>query len=187
MRRKESLVGLKRPGEVALFRKVYGRQFVLISAYGPIEKRQQLIEYRLRHSLVPASPHHEIVSKAMELIDKDAREDGQDLGQNVRETFHLADVFIDGLVRSETDKKLGRSVTQSRPANRTNRRPACRNDRPIDVRPCERQRAERLRELYHRHAAPSLRAHSGRSTHSQAALVQLRCLYSERGVTADDK
>jgi cytidine deaminase len=101
---------LKRPDEVALLRKVYGRQFVLVSAYGPIEKRQQLLEYRLRHSLIPASPHHEIVSKAMELIDKDAREDGEDLGQNVRETFHLADVFIDGLVRSEMDKKLGRFI-----------------------------------------------------------------------------
>jgi deoxycytidylate deaminase len=101
---------LKRPDEVSLLRKVYGRQFVLVSAYGPIEKRQQLLEHRLRHSLIPASPHHEIIGKATELIDKDAREDGEDLGQNVRETFHLADVFIDGLVRNEMDKKLGRFV-----------------------------------------------------------------------------
>ncbi|MDE2068551.1 MAG: deoxycytidylate deaminase [Bradyrhizobium sp.] len=101
---------LKRPEEVALFRKVYGRQFVLISAYGPSEKRQQLLEDRLRHSLVPSSPHHEIICKATELIDKDAREDGEDFGQNVRETFHLADVFIDGLIRNEMDLKLDRFI-----------------------------------------------------------------------------
>ncbi|MCA1458853.1 hypothetical protein I6F35_37955 [Bradyrhizobium sp. BRP22] len=101
---------LKRPDEVVLLRKVYGRQFVLISAYGPAEKRKQLIEERLRHTLIPGSPHHEIISKAAQLIEKDAREDGEDLGQNVRETFHLADVFIDGLVRSEMDLKLNRFV-----------------------------------------------------------------------------
>jgi cytidine deaminase len=101
---------LKRPEEVQLFRKVYGRQFVLISAYGPAEQRQQLLEDRLRHSLVPASPHHEIICKATELIDKDAREDDEDLGQNIRETFHRADVFIDGLVRTEMDIKLRRFV-----------------------------------------------------------------------------
>ncbi|MGJ4889241.1 anti-phage dCTP deaminase [Bradyrhizobium sp. HKCCYLRH3099] len=101
---------LKRPDEVVLLRKVYGRQFILISAYGPAEQRQQLLEERLRHTLVPGSPHHEIVCKAAELIDKDAREDGEDLGQHVRETFHHADVFIDGLVRSEMDLKLSRFV-----------------------------------------------------------------------------
>jgi cytidine deaminase len=101
---------LKRPDEVLLFRKVYGRQFILVSAYGPAEKRRGLLEERLRHTLIPASPHHEIVSKATELIDKDAREDGEDLGQHVRETFHLADVFIDGLTRTEMDDKLTRFV-----------------------------------------------------------------------------
>ncbi|MGJ4957200.1 anti-phage dCTP deaminase [Bradyrhizobium sp. HKCCYLRH2015] len=101
---------LKRPDEVVLLRKVYGRQFILISAYGPAGQRQQLLEERLRHTLIPGSPHHEIVCKAAELIDKDAREDGEDLGQHVRETFHHADVFIDGLVRSEMDLKLSRFV-----------------------------------------------------------------------------
>jgi deoxycytidylate deaminase len=101
---------LKRPDEVTLLRKVYGRQFILISAYGPAEKRQQLLEDRLRHTLAPGSPHHEIIGKATELIDKDSSEAGEDLGQNVRETFHLADVFIDGLVESEMDAKLNRFI-----------------------------------------------------------------------------
>jgi cytidine deaminase len=101
---------LKRPDEAVLLRRVYGRQFILISAYGPVEQRQQLIEERLRISLSPGTAEHEISHKALQLIDKDSREDGEDLGQNVRETFHLADVFIDGLTRTEMDTKLDRFI-----------------------------------------------------------------------------
>jgi hypothetical protein len=38
---------LKRPAEVALLRRVYGKQFVLVSAYGSLEQRQRLVEERL--------------------------------------------------------------------------------------------------------------------------------------------
>jgi deoxycytidylate deaminase len=101
---------LKRPDEAVLLRRVYGRQFILISAYGPAEERQKLLEDRLKLSLSPATPSPEIAHKALELIEKDAREYGEDLGQNVRETFHLADVFIDGLARAEMDTKLDRFI-----------------------------------------------------------------------------
>jgi deoxycytidylate deaminase len=101
---------LKRPDEAVLLRKVYGRQFILVSAYGPAEERQLLLEERLKFSLPPTTPSHEVSHKALELIEKDSREDGEDLGQNVRETFHLADVFIDGLSRLEMDIKLDRFV-----------------------------------------------------------------------------
>lgn len=101
---------LKRPDEAMLLRRVYGRQFILISAYGPVEQRQDLIEDRLRLSLAPGMAAHEVSHKALQLIEKDSREDGEDLGQNVRETFHLADVFIDGLDRLEMDAKLDRFI-----------------------------------------------------------------------------
>ncbi|WP_247497169.1 anti-phage dCTP deaminase [Bradyrhizobium sp. 149] len=101
---------LKRPDEASLLRRVYGRQFVLISAYGSSEQRQKLLEERLRRSLPPATPPHEISCKALELIEKDAREDDEEFGQNVRETFHRADVFIDGLSRPEMEEKLNRFI-----------------------------------------------------------------------------
>jgi deoxycytidylate deaminase len=101
---------LKRPDEAILLRRVYGRQFILISAYGPVEQRQQLLEDRLRLSLSPGTAEHELSHKALHLIETDSREDGEDLGQNVRETFHLADVFIDGLTRNEMDVKLDRFI-----------------------------------------------------------------------------
>ena len=99
---------LKRPDEVALLRKVYGKQFVLISAYGPQERRLRLIEDRLKRTLPPSTPYDEICQKACELIDKDSNEEGNDYGQRLRETFHLADVFIDGLSKQNMDEKLTR-------------------------------------------------------------------------------
>jgi deoxycytidylate deaminase len=101
---------LKRPDEATMLRQVYGRQFILISAYGPVEQRQQLIEDRLRLSLPPDAAAHEISHKALKLIEKDSKETGEDLGQNVRETFHLADVFIDGLNPIEMRAKIERFV-----------------------------------------------------------------------------
>jgi len=100
---------LKRPDESILLRRVYGKRFVLVSAYGPVEQRQKLIEERLQRTLPPQTAAHDISSKALELIEKDAKED-DDYGQNLRETFHLADVFIDGLSRQEMDAKLIRFV-----------------------------------------------------------------------------
>jgi deoxycytidylate deaminase len=100
---------LKRPDEAMLLRRVYGKQFVLVSAYGPVEQRQKLIEERLKRTLPPATAAHEISHKALELIEKDGKEDDE-FGQNLRETFHLADVFIDGMSRQEMDAKLNRFV-----------------------------------------------------------------------------
>jgi hypothetical protein len=101
---------LKRPAEVALFRRVYGKRFVLVSAYGSAEQRQRVLEGHLRRTLVPSTPEHEIASKAIELITIDASEEGKDYGQQLRETFHLADVFIDGLSKPEMDEKLHRFI-----------------------------------------------------------------------------
>lgn len=101
---------LKRPDEVSLLRKVYGKQFVLVSAYGPVEQRKRLLEERLQRSLPPGTTGAELSSKALQLIEKDAKEDNEDYGQNLRETYHLADVFIDGLSRQEMDEKLNRFI-----------------------------------------------------------------------------
>jgi len=101
---------LKRPDEVALLRRVYGKQFILISAYGSQEKRTKLIEERLRRSLPPSTPNNDVCCKAGELIAKDTIEEDNDYGQRLRETFHLADVFIDGLARQRMDEKLTRFI-----------------------------------------------------------------------------
>src|ERR1700730_6066166 len=101
---------LKRPDEITLLRRVYGKQFVLISAYGSAEKRAKLLEERLKRTLPPSTPNNEVSCKAGELIDKDTNEEDNDFGQRLRETFHLADVFIDGLSKQMMDDKLTRFI-----------------------------------------------------------------------------
>ena len=101
---------LKRPDEIAVVRKVYGKNFMLISAYGSPEQRAKLVEERLRRTLPPSTRPHEISSKAMELMSLDADEEGNDYGQHLRETFHLGDVFIDGLSKGDMDRQLDRFV-----------------------------------------------------------------------------
>lgn len=99
---------LKRPEEVELLRKIYGKQFVLASAYAPQDQRRtQLIE-RLTAELPPSTKPIEVGFLADQLIDRDASEDRESLGQQLRETFHLADVFIDGLNKAEMESKVER-------------------------------------------------------------------------------
>jgi deoxycytidylate deaminase len=99
---------LKRPEEVALLRKVYGRQFILASAYAPEHERKEQLCQRLRGELSTSSTPAKIGFLAEELIERDAAEDQEALGQQLSETFHLADVFIDGLNKAKMDDKLER-------------------------------------------------------------------------------
>jgi len=101
---------LKRPDEVELLRRVYGKHFMLISAYGSPEQRLRLLEERLRHTLPPSTTSNEIACKAGELISLDANEEDNDYGQRLRETFHLGDVFIDGLSKNEMEIQLNRFI-----------------------------------------------------------------------------
>jgi deoxycytidylate deaminase len=101
---------LKRPEEVILLRKVYGRQFVLVSAYGPELSRREQLCARLRDELSTTVSMGEISYRADSLIERDASEEDEALGQALRDTFHLADVFIDGLNKPEMDSKLTRFI-----------------------------------------------------------------------------
>lgn len=101
---------LKRPAEVELLRRVYGKQFVLVSAYGSAEQRKQIIETKLKRTLPLSAKPTEISRKADDLMYRDASEDGDDYGQQLRDTFHLADVFVDGISKSEMVAKTTRFI-----------------------------------------------------------------------------
>lgn len=90
---------LKRPEEVALLRRIYGRQFVLVSAYAPEEQRCTRIKERERQRASSKLSDSEIDHRARELIDQDLNEANNPNGQNVRDVFPLADVFIDASSR----------------------------------------------------------------------------------------
>jgi deoxycytidylate deaminase len=101
---------LKRPQEAVLFRKVYGRQFVLVSACGSLEQRRKIVESRLRRTLPINTPSNEIADKVEYLISRDSSEDSEFYGQHLRDTFHLADVFVDGINKQEMSAKINRFI-----------------------------------------------------------------------------
>jgi deoxycytidylate deaminase len=86
---------IKRPEEVALLRSVYGRQFILVSAYAPQEARKRRIEALERRSRGGLISDVDASSRAHELVAQDAKESLDKHGQNVRDAFPLGDVFID--------------------------------------------------------------------------------------------
>ncbi len=88
---------LKRPDEVDLMRRVYGRQFILVSAYGSESDRKSIIEDKVRRTTPINTSSSKISFQAQEIIDRDADEGEDDHGQHLRSTFHLADVFVDGV------------------------------------------------------------------------------------------
>jgi deoxycytidylate deaminase len=99
---------LKRPDEVHLLRKVYGKQFILVSAYGNQSDRKRSIEKALKKDLPVDKEQHEISSIADKIMHRDQNEDIDRHGQHLRDTFHLADVFIDGISKPEMGATIER-------------------------------------------------------------------------------
>lgn len=101
---------VKRPEEVELLREVYGRQFILISAYGSEADRKAIIEEALKRSMPIGTSPVNISSSAEDLIYKDADEEDNQFGQHLRDTFPLADVFVDGIAKSAMNAKVSRFI-----------------------------------------------------------------------------
>jgi len=95
---------LKHPGEVERFRRLYGEAFVLVSAYAPREGRVKKLAADIAQS-VDSAQSSRFRDKAEHLINRDEEESGLRFGQNVKDTFPSADVFVnasdaDGLQES---------------------------------------------------------------------------------------
>ncbi len=99
---------LKRPSEVALLRRVYGKQFILVSAYGSEEHRRERLREKIRDSLPLSTKEEDIAFKVTKIIGRDEDEGAEAHGQHLRDTFHLADVFVDGISRDRMRQGLDR-------------------------------------------------------------------------------
>lgn len=101
---------LKHPKEVEALRKVYGKAFLLISVYSPSNVRKENLAKKIAQS------HHDaqfnnFFEQAEKLIKRDESEiETRPCGQNVRYTFPMGDVFIDGSNAEELEKSLNRFV-----------------------------------------------------------------------------
>jgi deoxycytidylate deaminase len=103
------LWSLKHPDEVRALRRIYGSSFLLISAYSPQQNRLQHLASKIAES------HHrpqkeEYLPDAQRLINRDEAEPDKAFGQNVRETFPEADVFIDTTDPDRVNKSVQRFV-----------------------------------------------------------------------------
>lgn len=99
---------LKRPEEVELLRQIYGRQFILISAYAPQEwriRRLEQLEKRSKGGLISDIEAH---TRASELVLQDAMQTEDPHGQNLRDAFPLGDVFVDATSRPQCEREFSR-------------------------------------------------------------------------------
>lgn len=92
---------LKRPEEVEFLRRIYGKRFILVSGYGSEEHRLERVVEKGRSSLPISTEPPEIIEKAHRLLLRDQNEGRAEYVQHLRDTFHLADVFVDGINRDQ--------------------------------------------------------------------------------------
>ena len=100
----------KRPEEIILLRRVYGRQFVLISAFAPPDTRKAVIADKEARSNSLLSSATESENRANDLVAQDAKEAQATHGQNVRDAFPLADVIVDATTSSKCEQQIRRFI-----------------------------------------------------------------------------
>jgi cytidine deaminase len=100
------LRSLKHPHEVETLRNVYGKGFFLISVYSPRDVRVSALAERIRKSKFGSGKMAR--SKAEEMIERDEMEEDKSLGQDVKDAFPLADLFVDARNKSSLDSQISR-------------------------------------------------------------------------------
>lgn len=86
---------LKRPEEVELLRRVYGRQFILISVYTAFEKQCEYLKTRAIQKGTGSYDEDALNESIAALVKRDLREAiDPRYGQNIVETFPKGDVFV---------------------------------------------------------------------------------------------
>lgn len=99
---------LKRPEEVKLLRQVYGRLFILISAYSDEDVRVEVISNKIASDHGDGRPSNSDISAARVLVSRDQDESEVSSGQRLRDAFALADVFVDVDDASQAEHLIGR-------------------------------------------------------------------------------
>jgi cytidine deaminase len=87
------LRSLKTPAEENILRKIYGRAFFLIAAYSSHDARIEDLSDRIAdsHNDSDSTRYRKLAEK---LVDRDEKDRDKTFGQNVRDTFPKADLFL---------------------------------------------------------------------------------------------
>lgn len=99
-----------RPEEISLFRSVYGKQFILVSAFAPLYVRRKRIEELERRSRGGLISDVEVQTLAHALVTQDAEESLEKSGQKLRDAFPLGDVFIDATTKPTCEAMIRRFI-----------------------------------------------------------------------------
>lgn len=102
------LRSLKHPHEVQTLRAVYGKGFYLVSAYTPRDARVAAMAERITRSQ-HGNPS-QARAKAEAVVERDEQEENKDLGQDVKDAFPLADLFIDGRDNNSFEPEIRRFI-----------------------------------------------------------------------------
>jgi cytidine deaminase len=102
------LRSLKHPHEVETLRSVYGKGFFLISAYAPRDARVSAMAEKVTRSQ-HGSPSH-AREKAEAIVERDEQEENRELGQDVKDAFPLADLFIDARDKTSFEPEIRRFI-----------------------------------------------------------------------------
>lgn len=100
------LRSLKTPQEVQTLRRIYGDNALVLAAYAPRTERKAALAATIAASYADTDTTR-YEARADELIRRDEREHGRVYGQNLRDTFPLADFFLDA---RRADESAGRFV-----------------------------------------------------------------------------
>lgn len=100
------LRSLKHPHEIQTLRNVYGQGFFLISVYAPRDTRVAVLAEKIGRSNYGKDKSAR--ARAEELIEIDEVEENTSLGQDVKDAFPLADIFINGKNKVSIESQLNR-------------------------------------------------------------------------------
>jgi deoxycytidylate deaminase len=100
---------LKRPEEVDLLVKAFGKRFIQVSVVTPLEKRKQSLVARLRNEQ-HGWDNSRCEVHANKLISTDQNERQDKHGQRISKIFHLGDVFFDGTSEETLEKSSQRFI-----------------------------------------------------------------------------
>lgn len=100
------LRSLKHPKEIETLRAVYGRGFFLISVYSPREARVTALAERISRSNFGKAKKARALAE--EMVERDEEEESTSLGQDVRDAFPLADLFVDSRNKGALTSQLSR-------------------------------------------------------------------------------
>ena len=99
----------KHPAEVRLLRSAYGDRLVVVAVASPREERRRLVLAQLSRDF-PDHKQWELDGHARYLLDRDEKDADVDLGQRVRDSFALADVFLNIHPGAPVNEKVRRIV-----------------------------------------------------------------------------